>query len=316
MRVLITGGAGFIGSHVVEVCIKAGHQVLVVDNLSRGRRENLPRDVPLVIMDIRDSVLSSVIADFRPEVIIHQAAQVDVAAAVADPVEDASVNVVGTLNVLQAAVQLGVRRVVVASSAAVYGEPRQLPVKEDHPLCPISPYGLSKMAVEAYTRWFGEKYGMEWVILRYGNVYGPRQTVVGEAGVVARFLAAMQSGYRPVIFGDGKQTRDFVHVFDVARANLFALTRGTGGIYNIGTGQEVSVLELYERLCQLLEYQRELAYGPRRPGDIQRMALAIERAVDELGWEPLISLSEGLKELVGQMCTATLNRSPVPSRET
>ncbi|WP_322798007.1 NAD-dependent epimerase/dehydratase family protein [Thermoflexus sp.] len=300
MRILITGGAGFIGSHVVELCIQSGHQVLVVDNLLQGQQENLPRDVPLVRIDIRDPAFSSIVADFRPEVIIHQAAQVDVAAAVADPIEDASVNIVGTLNVLQAAVRSGVRRVVVASSAAVYGEPRQLPVKEDHPLRPISPYGLSKMAVEAYTRWFGEKYGIEWVILRYGNVYGPRQRAVGEAGVLARFLAAMRNGCRPVIFGDGKQTRDFVHVFDVARANLFALTRGTCGIYNIGTGQEVSVLELYERLCQLLGYRGELAYGPRRPGDIQRMALAIERAMDELEWEPLISLSKGLEELVGQ----------------
>ncbi|WP_322798543.1 NAD-dependent epimerase/dehydratase family protein [Thermoflexus sp.] len=300
MRILITGGAGFIGSHIVEAYLQQGHEVLVVDNLSRGRRENLPPGVPLIVMDVRDPALRSVAADFRPEVLNHQAAQVDVAAATADPIEDASVNLLGTLNVLQAVARAGVRRVIVASSAAVYGEPERLPVEEDHPLRPISPYGLSKMAMEAYVRWLGERHEIEWVILRYGNVYGPRQTIVGEAGVVARFLRAMRDGSRPVIFGDGEQTRDFVHVADVARANLLALRRGAGGVYNIGTGREVSIRELYERLGRLLGDRGEAEYRPPRPGDIRRMVLKVERAARELGWEPRIFIEEGLADLASR----------------
>ncbi len=298
MRIVVTGGAGFIGSHIVEACLRAGHEVLVLDNLSRGRRENLPPDVPLVTMDIRDPALEAVFRRFRPEALSHQAAQIDVAASVADPAEDASVNLLGTLNVLQAAVRAGVRRVVVASSAAVYGEPEQLPVLEDHPLRPISPYGLSKMAMEAYVRWFGARYGLEWVILRYGNVYGPRQPAAGEAGVVARFLAAVRNGEPPVIHGDGRQTRDFVHVADVARANLLALERGATGIYNIGTGREVSIRALWERMRARLGSPREPIYGPPRPGDIRRMALAVARAAVALGWQPTIGLEEGLAGLI------------------
>lgn len=300
MRILVTGGAGFIGSHIVEAYLQAGHEILVVDNMSRGRRENLPPEIPLVVMDIRDPAFRQVVEAFRPEVLNHQAAQIDVAAAVVDPLEDASVNLLGTLNVLQVAVQAGVRRVIVASSVAVYGEPERFPVTEDHPLRPLSPYGLSKMAMEAYVRWFGTSHGLEWVILRYGNVYGPRQPVAGEAGVVARFLAAMRDGKRPVIYGDGAQTRDFVHVRDVACANLLALTRGAGGIYNIGTGQEVSVRELYERMRALMGYSGEPDYCPPRPGDIRRMVLSVERAAAELRWRPRIRLEEGLANLVGE----------------
>lgn len=241
MRVLITGGAGFIGSHVVEAGRQAGWEIWVVDDLSRGSRTHLPADIPLLVMDVRDPALEELTVDFRPAVIHHLAAQVDVAASVADPWHDASVNLLGTLRVLRAALRGGARQVVLASSAAVYGEPERLPVAEEHPLRPLSPYGLSKAAAEAYARWFGAHHGLEVTILRYGNVYGPRQPAVGEAGVIARFLAALADGERPVIHGDGRQVRDFIYVGDVAAAHLQATARGAGGIYNIGTGRAISI---------------------------------------------------------------------------
>jgi UDP-glucose 4-epimerase len=245
-------------------------------------------------MDIRDPALEDLVADFRPTVIHHLAAQVDVAAAVADPWHDASVNVLGTIRVLRAACRGGVRRVILASSAAVYGEPERLPVSEDHPLRPLSPYGLSKAAAEAYARWFGLRHGLEVVILRYGNVYGPRQPAVGEAGVIARFLTALADGRRPVIHGDGRQIRDFVYVADVVAAHRQAMVRGEGGIYNIGTGRAISIRGLYRLAQAVTGVEGEPDYGPPRPGDIRRMVLDIRRAQAELGWRPQVALPEGL----------------------
>jgi UDP-glucose 4-epimerase len=294
MRVLITGGAGFIGSHLVEAGRQAGWEIRVVDDLSRGSPAHLPEDVPLIRMDIRDPALEDLVADFRPTVIHHLAAQVDVAAAVADPWHDASVNVLGTIRVLRAACRGGVRRVILASSAAVYGEPERLPVSEDHPLRPLSPYGLSKAAAEAYARWFGLRHGLEVVILRYGNVYGPRQPAVGEAGVIARFLTALADGRRPVIHGDGRQIRDFVYVADVVAAHRQAMARGEGGIYNIGTGRAISIRGLYRLAQAVTGMEGEPDYGPPRPGDIRRMILDVRRAQAELGWRPQVALPEGL----------------------
>jgi len=296
MRVLITGGAGFIGSHVVEAGRQAGWEIWVVDDLSRGSRTHLPADIPLLVMDVRDPALEELTVDFRPAVIHHLAAQVDVAASVADPWHDASVNLLGTLRVLRAALRGGARQVVLASSAAVYGEPERLPVAEEHPLRPLSPYGLSKAAAEAYARWFGAHHGLEVTILRYGNVYGPRQPAVGEAGVIARFLAALADGERPVIHGDGRQVRDFIYVGDVAAAHLQATARGAGGIYNIGIGRAISIRGLYRLMQRVTDVEGEPAHGPPRPGDIRRMVLDIRRAQAELGWTPQVGLPEGLAQ--------------------
>ncbi|WP_448605532.1 NAD-dependent epimerase/dehydratase family protein, partial [Thermoflexus hugenholtzii] len=281
-------------SHLVEAGRQAGWEIRVVDDLSRGSPAHLPEDVPLIRMDIRDPALEDLVADFRPAVIHHLAAQVDVAASVADPWHDASVNLLGTLRVLRAALRGGARRVVLASSAAVYGEPERLPVAEGHPLRPLSPYGLSKATAEAYARWFGAHHGLEVTILRYGNVYGPRQPVVGEAGVIARFLAALADGERPVIHGDGRQVRDFIYVGDVAAAHLQATARGAGGIYNIGTGRAISIRGLYRLMQRVTGVEGEPTHGPPRPGDIRRMVLDIRRAQAELGWRPQVALLEGL----------------------
>lgn len=299
MRVLVTGGAGFIGSHLVEALVRAGHTVFVVDNLSRGAAAHLPPGIPLFVTDIRDPAVEDLLREVRPAVIHHLAAQVDVAAAVADPLHDAEVNLLGTIRLLQVAVRAGVDRVVVASSAAVYGEPERLPVPEDHPLRPQSPYGLSKAAMEGYVQWFGRHHRLSWVILRYANVYGPRQPAIGEAGVVAQFVAALRAGRPPVIHGDGGQTRDFVFVTDVAAAHLWAMDGGMEGIYNIGTGQAVSVRALWERLRSLWGATVAPCHGPSRPGDIRHMVLDPRRAA-ERGWRARVSLAEGLARLVAE----------------
>jgi UDP-glucose 4-epimerase len=304
MRALVTGGAGFIGSNLVDALLADGGEVTVVDDLSTGRRQNLDRALAagarLAELDIREgAALSDLFAERRPEVVFHLAAQIDVRKSVADPAFDASVNVGGTANVLEAARLAGVRRVVfVSTGGAIYGEGdgQQLPLPEGAPIAPLSPYGQSKFAAEGYVALYERLYGLSGVSLRLGNVYGPRQDPLGEAGVIAIFCGRLRAGERPTVYGDGRQTRDYIYVGDVVAAALAAAKSAVGGPINVGTGIETDVLELAARLGELGDadgFEPELA-APRA-GEVQRVAIDPARAERELGWRAQTSLEEGLR---------------------
>lgn len=299
-KVLITGGAGFIGSHIADLLLAEGWQVAIVDDLSSGKRENVPAGAAFHQMDIRDPELDRLVAAERPDAVVHEAAQMSVVRSVADPAFDASVNIRGLLNLLSAAVKHGVRKVVFASTGgALYGEPdpSSLPCPETTPVLPLSPYGITKMASEHYLRFFEMAHGLPYVALRYGNVYGPRQDPHGEAGVVAIFCRAMREG-RPVkLFGAGRPTRDYVHVADVARANLLALQSDLrAGSFNIGTAVETPTRRIFEVLAAWYRYDLPPEELPMRPGEVNRIALDYHAARAALGWEPQVGLEEGLAE--------------------
>jgi UDP-glucose 4-epimerase len=293
VAVLVTGGAGFIGSHVAEALAARGEDVVVLDDLSSGKRENLSEGVELVEGDVREPQ-DELFARVKPEVCYHLAAQIDVRVSVARPDHDAAINVLGTVNVLEAARENGTKIVFSSTGGAIYGE-CDGPAPEDAPRRPIAPYGASKLAAEEYLATFNRLYGTGHVSLRYGNVYGPRQDPHGEAGVVAIFFNALRAGEAPKVFGDGSQTRDYVFVGDVARATLAAAER-EGGVYNIGTGRETSVVELLELCQRIAGTSGEPTFMPARPGELQRAVVDPSRAVDELGWRPERSLEEGLRE--------------------
>lgn len=299
MRILVTGGAGFLGSHVVDALRRAGHSVACVDALTTGRAEYLAPGVPLYRVDVASEALWEVFEQEKPDAVFHLAAQASVAASVRDPVEDARVNVVGTLRVLQGCVRYGVGKVVFASTGgAIYGEPEVLPASEEAPTRPLSPYGVHKLCAEHHLKSYERLYGIRWVALRYANVYGPRQDPYGEAGVVAIFCAAMLQGRRPVIFGDGLHTRDYVYVEDAARANLLALEGEHSGAFNIGTGRETSTRQIFDLLREATGYRGEPEYGPPRPGDVRRISLDPSRAEQVLGWRPAVGLEEGIARTV------------------
>lgn len=296
MRILVTGGAGFIGSHVCDAYLAEGHEVLAVDDLSTGVRTNVPHRAEFAEADIRDEGFGGIVAGFGPEVISHHAAQISVVVSTQDPVQDASRNVAGTANVLKAAVDLGVERVVFSSSGgAVYGEPEYLPADESHPVKPLAPYGLSKYCGELYLDYFGRMHGLGSVILRYGNVYGPRQDPYGEAGVVAIFSEAMREGRTPYIFGDGDQTRDFIYVRDIARANVSALDAPTGTCMNIGTGMPTSVNDIFRGLKALTGFGGDAEHKAERAGEVRHIHLDCSRARELMGWQAATPLEEGLR---------------------
>lgn len=297
MRILVTGGAGFIASHVVDAYIAAGHTVAVIDNFSTGSEANLNSGARLFRVDVRDRPdVERAIGEFRPEIVNHHAAQAEVPKSVADPGFDAQVNIVGGLNLLRACLDHDVRKVIFSSTGgALYGEPDVVPAGEDHPVRPLSPYGTSKYAFEQYLGTFQRTFGLEYTVLRYANIYGARQDFQSEEGrVVAIFASRMLEGRPVTIDGDGNQSRDMLHVGDVATANLAALERGTGGTYHVSTGIDVSVNELFRKLAILTDYTQEAQHGPRRRGDVYRISLDNTRARNELGWSPQISLEEGL----------------------
>ncbi len=298
MRALVTGGAGFIGSHLVDLLLTHRHDVAVVDDLSTGRRENLNPRARFYELDIRSLDLASVICAERPEVVYHQAAQSSVKVSTDDPQRDAAINVVGLVNLLEACTAAQVRKVVFASSGATYGNPRYLPMDEEHPQSPESPYGISKFVSEHYLRYYTRDRGLAFTALRYGNVYGPRQDPFGEAGVVAIFTQQLLAGQIPTIHWDGKQTRDYVSVHDVARANLLAATAGDGGCFCIGTGRGTSVNQIFTMLADLTGRDVEPRHTGRRPGDLRHAYFDCNRARTELGWEPGVSLARGLAETV------------------
>jgi UDP-glucose 4-epimerase len=293
VAVLVTGGAGFIGSHVVEALAARGEDVVVLDDLSSGKRENLPAGVELVERDIRDGV-GDVFASVEPTVCYHLAAQMDVRVSVARPDHDAQINVLGTVNVLEAAREQGTKVVFSSTGGAIYGE-CDGPAPEEAPRRPISPYGASKLAAEEYLATYNRLYETGHISLRYGNVYGPRQDPHGEAGVVAIFFSKLRAGETPTVFGDGSQERDYVFVGDVVRATLAAPER-VGGVFNVGTGRATSVVDLLGLCQKAAGTSLEPEFAPPRPGELQRSVLDTSRAVDELGWRPEHSLEDGLRE--------------------
>jgi UDP-glucose 4-epimerase len=280
---------------VAEAYLAQGHEVVVLDNLSTGSRANVPEGVRLVEADIRDRSLGDVFAEERPDVVNHQAALASVRDSMREPVLYAEVNVLGSVNLLECCRRHGVHKVIYASTGgAVYGEPQSLPVSEDHPVNPLDPYGASKHHVEHYLYLYCANYGLSYTVLRYPNVYGPRQDPYGEAGVIAIFINQMLDGGRPVINGTGEQVRDFVYVGDVARANVLALDHGDGDIYNLGTGQGTSVNQVFELLNQQTGYLEPAVHGPPKLGEVFAIYLDASRARDELGWTPRETLSDGL----------------------
>jgi UDP-glucose 4-epimerase len=307
MRALVTGGAGFIGSNLVDTLVARGDEVTVVDDISTGRRANLDqataRGVRLVEADIRDAqAMGDVFAGTRPEVVFHLAAQIDVRHSVADPAADARINIEGTANVLAAAHAAGVRRVVNTSSGgAIYGEAQQIPAPESHPIAPAAPYGLSKFCAEQYCEIYNRMHGLSTVSLRYGNVYGPRQDPLGEAGVIAIFCGKLIEGEQPTVFGDGVQTRDYVHVGDVVSANLAAAESDALGPFNIGTGVESTVLQIVDALAPHATAPFEPQFAPERLGEVQRIALDTSRARAELGWEARVGLADGLESTLASL---------------
>jgi len=300
MRIMVTGGAGFIGSHTVDALVASGAgEVSVLDDLSTGKRSQANAKATLYQTDLRDAAaVAAVVEQARPELIFHLAAQMDVRRSVADPAFDAQVNLVGFLNLMESARRHGLKRVVFSSTGgAIYGEQDEFPCSEEHPKRPVSPYGVAKLATEAYLFFYKVEYGINYLALRFGNVYGPRQDPHGEAGVVAIFCGRILDGKPVTIYGDGTQTRDYVYVGDVVRAVVAASKSNASGIaLNIGTGIETNVNDLYSTLASIADFPTQAEHAAERPGEQKRSVISPARAADELGWRPEMKLADGLEE--------------------
>ncbi|MBU1880795.1 MAG: NAD-dependent epimerase/dehydratase family protein [bacterium] len=296
MKILVTGGAGFIGSHVVGLFLENGHEVVVMDNLTTGFRENVPAGVKLIEMDITDPKVDQVFAEEKFDVISHHAAQIDVRISVNDPLFDARQNILGSINILEAAVKHHVKKVQFSSTGgALYGEQDYFPADEEHPVRPLSPYGIAKFTVERYLFYYHQIHGLNYVAMRYANVYGPRQNPHGEAGVVAIFCDRLITGKEAVINGDGKQTRDYVYVGDVARASLLTLEPELNCSLNIGTSIENDVNMIYRTLNEAGGFGAEEKHAPAKKGEQMRSVIAWKKAHDLVGWEPAMKFADGLK---------------------
>ncbi|MEX0746943.1 MAG: NAD-dependent epimerase/dehydratase family protein [Rhodothermales bacterium] len=299
MKILVTGGAGFIGSHVADALIAEGHSVHVLDDLSGGKEENVPSGAILHKADIRSDEVRSLFEKERFELVVHHAAQMDVRRSVADPRFDADVNIIGFLNLMEAGREYGLRKVVFASTGgAIYGEPEYVPQNEEHPLRPLSPYGITKLCTERYLYYYEQEWGIAYVALRYANVYGPRQNPHGEAGVVAIFVERMLEGRQPVIYGDGEQTRDYVFVGDVVRANVRAVAFESTGTFNVGTGRETSVNDLFRKIRDRIDTSIAEVHEKGRPGEQRRSVLDFSHSSTILNWQPGATLDEGLDKTV------------------
>ena len=307
MKITVTGGAGFIGSNLVDAMLDAGHNVVVVDNLSTGKFENLfhvkdaarEKRFAFFHMDIRDPAAAVAIKEQEVDAVVHLAAQADVRRSVSNPVEDAEINILGTINLLQLCVKAGVKRFINTSSGGcIYGEPESLPVSEDAPRRGASPYAVSKNAADLYLQYFGDAYGIAYTTLAHANVYGPRQNPFGEAGVVAIFGGKMLRGETPVIYGDGEQTRDFVFVEDVVDAYMRSLTARDGELLNIGTCKETSVNRLFALMRELTDFEGDPIYEPAREGELNRTFLKVDKAKRVLGWTPRTPIEDGLAKTV------------------
>lgn len=301
MKILVTGGAGFIASHIVDAYINLGHDVVVVDNLSSGRREFINKKAKFYQADIRDrDKINDIFVKERPKVINHHAAQISVRNSVEDPINDAEINILGLLNLLEEGRKIGVKKIIFASSGGVvYGEATVIPTPEDYnPLQPLSPYGVTKLASEYYLNFYYTTYGIQYFALRYSNVYGPRQNPHGEAGVVAIFSLKLLNGEIAVINGDGRQTRDYVYVGDVVEVNKIALTSSQAGPFNIGTGIETNVLEIYQNIKEIIGAKITAKHGPAKSGEQKRSCLDLKKAKKILSWEPKVTLGQGLEKTV------------------
>jgi len=299
MKILVTGGAGFIGSNVVDAYIDRGYGVVVVDDLSCGKKENLNKKAKFYRLDICDRALEGIFEKERIDIVNHHAAQVDVRRSIADPTFDARVNIEGSLNILENCRKYKIKKIIFASSGGViYGECGSLPPNEDSPISPLSPYGVSKYAMECYLSTYEKIYGLKYTALRYGNVYGPRQDPYGEAGVVAIFSGRMLNNEETNIFGDGEQVRDYVYVGDVVKVNILCLENGDNEIFNIGTGKSASVNRLFSEMKELSHYSGEAVYKPPRSGELIRSSLDIGKAEQKLGWKAEVNLRQGLKKTI------------------
>ena len=298
MKILITGGAGFIASHIVDAYIQKGHEVVVIDNLSSGKKSNINQKATFHQLDINDDQVSKIITDFKPEIINHHAAQINVRVSVDDPKLDAKQNILGIINLLEAARHAkSVKRIIFSSTGgAMYGDTDLIPTTEKHPAQPISPYGVSKRSSELYLYYYHQVHSLPYTVLRYSNVYGPRQNAHGEAGVVAIFFQQYLDGKTFKINGDGEQTRDFVYVLDVVKANMLATNSNKTGIFNISTSTETSVNDLTKKMQTTINLSEELARGPAIKGEVSRSCLSYQLAKDQLSWNPEFSLDQGLKQ--------------------
>jgi UDP-glucose 4-epimerase len=294
-RTLVTGGAGFIGSHVADALLSAGFEVAIIDNLSTGRQENVPDGALFYPIDIKSRDAFDLICSWQPHILVHHAAQMSVRVSVDDPVMDAQENILGSLNLFEAAVRAKVEKIIFASTGgAMYGDQAPIPAREQDFALPECPYGIAKLAVEHYMHFYQREHHIIPIRLRYANVYGPRQNGLGEAGVVAIFIEKFLDGEQPVINGDGLQTRDFVYVGDVVAANLLALEYHQSGTFNIGTGRETDILTIYLKLQEIIGSSQGPVHGPAKPGEQSRSALNSSWARERLNWQPRVSLAEGL----------------------
>jgi UDP-glucose 4-epimerase len=299
VKILVTGGAGFIGSHMVDAYLEAGHEVVVVDNLASGNRANLNPAATFYEVDIRSPEMAEIMEREKPDVVNHHAAHIDVRRSVADPLYDASINIVGSISLLELCRKTGVKKIIyISSGGAMYGEPEYLPCDESHPVKPLSPYGASKHTVEHYCYMYRENFGLSYTVLRYPNIYGPRQDPYGEAGVVAIFTERMLKGEPVTINGSGEQERDFLYVGDCVTANLLALEAGDGKEYNLGWGIGTTVNEVYTSLKECTGYTLEANYGPAKTGETFRIYLDTKLIRKELGWSPKVPLADGLARTV------------------
>ncbi|MBW9151360.1 NAD-dependent epimerase/dehydratase family protein [Clostridium estertheticum] len=302
MKVLITGGAGFISSHIADLLIENNYDVCVIDNLSHGKLQNLNPKAKFYNVDIRDKEIFDIFEKEKPDVVIHNAAQISVFSSVKDPLEDASLNIIGAINILEASRQFGVKKIIYPASAAIFGEPEYLPIDEKHPLNMISPYGVSKHTVEHYLGVYKKLYNIDYMILRYSNVYGPRQDSSGEGGVVSIFCEKLINGQTPCIYGDGEQIRDFVYVKDVAKANLMAIESNRGGIFNVCTNTKMTVNNLFGYIRDLTRKDIRPGYVKERDGDIRSSYMTYDKIANEIGWSPEYSIQTGLKETFEYYC--------------
>ena len=298
MKILVTGGAGFIGSHIVDAYINLGHKVIVIDDFSTGFRKNLNPKAKFYKADIRDLLkIEKIFQKEKPQIVNHHAAIAEVVKSLRNPLPTINVNVIGTINLLLAAGKIGVKKFIFSSTGgAIYGQPDKIPADENTPAIPLSPYGLSKLLGEECIKFYAKHYNFDYLIFRYPNVYGPRQNPKGEAGVVAIFSGLIKNNKRPIIFGDGAKTRDYVYIDDIVRANVIGLKRGKNEIFNLGWGKKISDKKIFDTIAKNLNFKKPPIYAPFRKGEVYQIALSANKAKKILNWQPQIKLKEGVRK--------------------